>query len=135
MDVFHAERFKCSSQYLFQASGVDFVSIAEQQTNKPRIDYFISESENSNVHTILADMLIADAFSKGKTLWDHGKLLMSGRAFLMEIVSSEDTFVGSHVCRLDTAGQIFIPDRLVHRDSTLQAGTKHYTFILMENAE
>ena len=69
LEIFHTERSACYSEFLVQTSGVQFISIEEQQTSKLRVDYFISASENSNTHKILADMQIADGYSGGKFIF------------------------------------------------------------------
>jgi len=66
LDIFHAERFSCKSEFLFFESGVEFVSIADQW-EKPRIDYYFKPSENIPKTTIIGEILIADVFSMGES--------------------------------------------------------------------
>ena len=65
LDVFHAERFACKSEFLFIGSGVEFVSNADQW-KKPRIDYYFKPNENIPTTTIIGEIMIADVFSTGK---------------------------------------------------------------------
>ena len=66
MEVFHAERFSCHSEFLFQASGTTFISEEEQKSSKPPLDYVISLQEDIHVGKIVQEIIVSDAFSTGK---------------------------------------------------------------------
>ncbi|XP_078366293.1 uncharacterized protein LOC144650486 [Oculina patagonica] len=60
LDVFIAERFRCTSHILFQSSGVTFL------LDDPRpLDYFAVISENAYIGSIVQSFSVADAFSAG----------------------------------------------------------------------
>jgi len=60
LDVFIAERFRCTSHILFQSSGVSFLL----DDARP-VDYFAVVSENAHVGSIVQVFNVADDFSLG----------------------------------------------------------------------
>eukprot|EP00794_Sanderia_malayensis_P016720 gene16720-18414_t len=65
IELFHAERFQCSSEYFFQESGVSFLSLADQQATTPPVDFVVSLSEEIHLNAAVQDFIVADAFSTG----------------------------------------------------------------------
>lgn len=65
MDIFHAERFACNSEFLFYESGVEFVSEADQRGDKPRIDFYFEPHEDVHITSIIGEIIIADPFTIG----------------------------------------------------------------------
>ncbi|XP_066913775.1 uncharacterized protein [Clytia hemisphaerica] len=65
LEIFHAERFACHSQFLFYESGVDFVSLEEQKGDQPKIDFDFEVEENVPVERIIGEIILADPFSIG----------------------------------------------------------------------
>ena len=77
MEIFHAERFACDSQFLFYESGVDFVTLEEQKGDQPKIDFDFEVEENVPVDRIIGQIILADPFSIGmKTLKHFTRFLL-----------------------------------------------------------
>ena len=64
LEIFHAERFKCHSEFYFKESGIHFINSSKRSDQK--IDYFITVDEDTQVNTTLTEVVIADGFSKGE---------------------------------------------------------------------
>ena len=64
LEIFHAERFKCHSEFYFKESGIHFVNSTKKSDQK--IDYFLNVDEDTQMNTTLTEVVIADAFSKGE---------------------------------------------------------------------
>ncbi|KAJ8049747.1 Thrombospondin-4 [Holothuria leucospilota] len=61
-DVFHTEREPCSSEYLFEIQGTEFVS---ENSDTPPVDYSVHISEGLNIDGVIETVWVADAFSTG----------------------------------------------------------------------
>ncbi|XP_071850679.1 uncharacterized protein [Apostichopus japonicus] len=64
-DVFHTEREPCSSEFLFEIQGTEFISSNDPET--PPVDYSVHISEGLHIHGVIETVWIADAFSTGPT--------------------------------------------------------------------
>nr|AXL14330.1 mega-thrombospondin [Nematostella vectensis] len=62
IELFLAERFSCDSEFLYQASGISFVTSPSEALP---LDYVLDVSESIHVGSVVQEFLVSDAFSTG----------------------------------------------------------------------
>ena len=63
LDIFHVERFRCTSEFLLATSGVVFASTEQQ---KDIVDYIFEPPEDLHLKAIVGEFLISDLYNSSK---------------------------------------------------------------------
>jgi len=66
LDIFHVEKARCTSEFLFTASGVSFINA---ENNEKVADYIFEPPEDLHLKAIVGTFLVSDLYNTSKLLY------------------------------------------------------------------